>query len=123
MKLNSNREQYLARRLSRRRLLIGGSTAALGLVALGAAGCTPSSPEPTPAPSRVRVAPPAPVPAPSGGMSLWSRHALLANSAGLAEDPTVEEMEDLLRSLREQHVTVVETDTKLSDWLNEDEFT
>jgi hypothetical protein len=31
-------------------------------------------------------------------------------------------MEELLRQLREQHVTVVETDTKLSDWLNEDEF-
>src|SRR5262249_20338426 len=116
------RERYLARRLSRRQLLVRGSTAALGLVALGAAGCGPSEPAPKPSPSRVRVAPPAPAPTTSGGMSLWSRHALLANSAGLAEDPTVEEMEELLRSLREQHVTVVETDTKLSDWLNEDEF-
>ena len=55
-------------------------------------------------------------------MSDWSRQARLADAAGLSEDPTEEEMLQILDALTSQNVSVVEVDTVLSDWLGDDDY-
>ncbi len=117
----------LERRVSRRRLLAAGSTGVLGLASFGWLGCmpglTPSPPAtPTPRPRRPIGQPEQIAQAVKSGMSEWSRHARLANATGLSEDPSLEEMEQVIASLRAQNVSVVEADTVLSDWLTDREF-
>lgn len=117
-------DRLLRKRLSRRRLI---GTSATGLVASAMGGCSfdflkPPPPTVTPRP---RSAPSDPMPEPydgAHGMSRWSRHARIANAAGLGEDPTEEEMRQIIRVLLTQHVSVVEADTVLSDWISEEEF-
>lgn len=124
MNTNPRWEAWLRRRLSRRRALKG-SAATISACALGAAACssTPSVP-PTPIPrNRVTERPPAPPQLYTGveGFGEWSRHARLAN-ASFGEDPLVDEMEATIRELKAQNVSVVEVDTRLSDWLSDDDF-
>src|SRR3954452_1612529 len=124
MRTNPRWEAWLRRRLSRRHALQG-SAATISACALGAAACssTPSLP-PTPIPRSRTVERPAVPPqqyAGVGGFGEWSRHARLAN-ASFGEDPLLDEMESTIRELKAQNVNVVEVDTRLSDWLTDDDF-
>ncbi len=128
-------------RLSRRRLLVG-SVAALGMATLGLAGCSDrpntepaSTPPPwagksTPWSAKVAASPaaaeatvgPAAAPSPAPAkFSQWSRHARVAN-ASFGGKPEELELQRIVLGLKAQNVSVVETDTRLSDWLNDDEF-
>ncbi len=110
--------------LSRRQLLQAGIALAGWAVAAGCAAPPPPPPPttPTPRPRQPAVTPLPTAPAPVQGFEAWSRHARLANATGLGEDPSEEEMSTLLARLRAEHVSVVEVDIKLSDWLTDHEF-
>ena len=117
----------LARRLSRRRLLQGGSTAALGLAAAGLAACSSPAPPPvvaTPAPSRLRVGPgPAAqqAPPPSARFSEWARQARLASAVFESTMPE-SELQEVVGKYKNQNVTVLVLDLGLSEWMSDDEF-
>ena len=114
------------RPLSRRRFLHQ-SFRTIGLTALVTA-CTegPGDKPPTPAQptfrpirlSPIESDPSAPA---STQFSEWSRHARLAN-ATFGEDPEAEELQEIVANLRNEKVSVVETDTQLSDWLTDAQF-
>ncbi len=115
--------RILQRRVSRRRLLAAGSTGALGIVTLGCTlGAPPGPLTPTPRPRRVSDQADGTTDYIKTGMSDWSRNARLADATGLSQDPSVEEMEQIITTLRAQNVSVIEADTVLSDWLTDQEF-
>lgn len=112
---------WLLRRVQRRQLLRGGSLAMLAWLQGGCAPQAPSPLPPTPRPRRQVDLPPS-KPGVNRWMSEWSRHARIANAVGLGGRPEEPEMRYIIASLKEQHVTVAETDTVLSDWLTDEEF-
>ena len=136
MSQDASLQRYVLRRLSRRRLLRGASAAA-GLAALGLSGCSDlplvgsdrkSSGQPQPTATAAAVRRPtvepaarAPGPLPPAGPADWGRHARLAN-ASYGENSDDLELEEIVRGLRAQNVSVVEVDTRLSDWLTEEQF-
>lgn len=132
----------MERRWSRRRFLRHGSLAAAGLVTLGVGGCidvpsvgrepSPTAARPTPTPTPGRVAPaggePTPGPAQPGepakrlyGFSQQARHARVAN-ASFGENPDPLELNQVVRELKAQNVSYIEIDSRLSDWLSDEQY-
>ncbi len=101
-------------RMNRRGFLKLGLQAGALSVLASSFGCTPDASQAEPLPATPSQ--------PANAFPDWAYHARLAN-ASFGEDPTPEELQLIVDKLKAEHVSVVETDTILSYWLTDAEFT